>query len=258
MRRVLFLALAMFTQPALAGDWASPTLEARHSGDWSGGYVGAYGGLAVSPGRAVLEGASGVLLPTDVQYGLFPRSIGGNTSGIAAGVGAGFNAQSGAFVGGIEADIGYIGTSARHSYSRVDIVPGSPFPGVDTNTSYSTDFGLLGTVRARGGFAFGDTMIYGTAGLAAGNVKNRLTLALPPVYTSPDWSGSGMRFGYTLGIGVEQRVTSNVSLKFETLYVNLADRVVHGTDPAAFPGERLSYRFKNDVVIPRLSLNVKF
>lgn len=64
--------------------------------------------------------------------------------------------------------------------------------------------------------------------------------------------------GYTVGIGVEHRMTSNVSLKFETLYINLSDSVVHATDPAAFPGEAISYRFSNDIVTPRLGLNIKF
>lgn len=254
MRRAIVLALALFTQPALAGDW-SPQVEAR----WSGGYVGAFGGLGISPGRAVLHDYSGVLLPLDVQYGLFPRSIGRNRIGGVFGAAAGFNVQSGSFVGGIEADVGYVTTSPRHGYSRIDNVPVSPFPGVSTNTRYSTDFGVLGTLRARGGYAFGNTLVFGTAGLAAGHVRNRFDLALPQIgYTSPDWSGSGMRLGYTLGIGVEHRVTSNVSVKLETLYVNLADRTVRGTDRVAFPGEAISYRFTNDIFIPRLGVSVKF
>lgn len=258
MRGVIFLAAAMLTQPALAGDW-SPEFEARHATDWSGAYIGAFGGIGISQGRAVLGDHYGALIPLDVEYGLFPRSIEHNTAGGVAGVAAGFNVQSGAFVVGVEADIGYAGVSPHHSYSRIDDVPSSPFPGVSTNTTYSTDFGVLGTVRARGGYAFGDTLIFGTAGLAAGHVRNRFELTLPEIgYTSPDWSGSGMRFGYALGIGVEQRITSAVSLKFETLYVNLADRTVRGTDPVAFPGEGLSYRFTNDMIIPRLAINVKF
>ncbi len=258
MRRAMLLAVATFTQPALAGDW-TPELDARHAADWSGSYIGAFGGLGISPGRAVLHDYSGSLIPLDVEYGLFPRSIGQNAVGGVGGIAAGFNLQSGSFVGGIEADIGYVATSPRHHYSRIDIVPVSPFPGVSTNTSYSTDFGVLGTLRARGGYAFGDTMIFGTAGLAAGQVHNRVELSLVEVgYTSPDWSGSGLRPGYVVGIGVEHRVTSNTSLKFEALYVNLADRVVRGTDPAAFPGEVLSYRFTNDMFIPRLGLSVKF
>lgn len=143
MRRILFLAVALFAQPAAAGDW-SPELEARHRGDWSGAYVGAFGGVGISSGRAVLGDYSGVLIPADVDYGLFPRSIKGRHTGAAVGVAAGMNFQSGSFVGGIEADIGYGWTNAHHRYSRIDIVPTSPFPGVSTNTRYETDFGASG------------------------------------------------------------------------------------------------------------------
>lgn len=258
MRQAIFLALAMFAQPVLASDW-SPELEARYAGDWSGAYIGTFGGLGISSGRAVLDDYSGALIPLDVEYGLFPGSIKSNTIGGVVGIAAGMNFQSGSFVGGVEADIGYAWTSPHHSYSRIDNVPGSPFPGVSTNTSYSTDFGALGTLRARGGYAFGDTMIFGTAGVAAGDVHNRFELSLPEIgYTSPEWSGSDLRLGYVVGIGLEHRVTSNISLKFETLYVDLADRTVRGTDPGAFPGEMISYRFTNDMFVPRVGINLKF
>ena len=258
MRLAALMMAALVAQSASADD-RSPTSETQHASDWSGAYIGAFGGWGISSGRAVLAEHSGALIPRDVEYGLFPRSIKRNSTSGVVGFGAGYNLQTGAFVRGIELDIGYVGTSPRHDYSRIDDVPGSPFPGVSTNTSYSTDFGALGTLRARGGYAFGDTLIFGTAGLAAGRVHNRFELSLAEIgYASPDWSGSGTRLGYAAGLGVEHRVTSNVSLKFETLYVNLADRTVRGTDPNAFSGEVISYRFTNEVLVSRFGISVKF
>ena len=258
MRRALLLSATLLAQPALAGDWPvepQPQLGA----DWSGGYAGIFGGAGISTGRAALADFYGALIPADVAYGLFPGEIKHAKAGGLVGAAAGVNFQSGAFVGGVEADIGYAFTDVHNSYSRIDNVPGSPFPGVSTNTGYETDFGLLGTLRARGGYAFGDTLLFATAGLAAGDVRNRLSLGLPEIgYASPDWSGSGMRFGYALGIGVEHRLTGNVNLKFETIYVNLADRTVLGTDASAFPGEAIGYRFSNDIVLPRLGVSMKF
>jgi len=90
-------------------------------------------------------------------------------------------------------------------------------------------------------------------------VANRFGLSLPELgYTSPDWSQSGLRFGYVVGVGLEHRMTDNLNLKFEALYVNLADRTVQGADPVAFPGEGLSYSFSNDMFIPRLGINARF
>ena len=259
MRLAALLMAATFTQPAWAGD-GSPTPGTPYdASDWSGAYTGAFGGLGISSGRAALRDYSGAIIPTDVAYGHFPRDIDRSTVGGLFGLEVGYNLQSGSFVHGIELDIGYAGVSPHHDYSRIDNVPGSPFPGVSTNTSYSTDFGFLTTLRARGGYAFGDTLVFGTVGLAAGHVHNRFTLSMPQIgYTSPEWSGSGMRAGYAAGIGIEHRVTRNVSLKFETLYVNLANRTIRGTDPAAFPGEAISYRFSNDLFVSRFGVNVKF
>lgn len=256
MRCAIFLAVVLTAQPAFAGDWDT---DIGNGADWSGAYVGIFGGLGISQGRADLGDYSGSLIPLDVEYGLFPQSIESNQLGTAAGVVGGFNFQSGAFVGGIEADLGYVSTQAHHSYSRIDNVPSSPFPGVSTNTAYDTDFGALGTLRARAGYAFDNTLLYGTAGLALGSVTNRLGLALPEIgYTSPNWESSGLRAGYVIGVGIEHQMTSNVSLKFETLYVNLADQTVKGVDSGAFPGEAISYRFSNDVFVPRVGLTVQF
>jgi len=254
----------MLTQPVLAADMspyvkAAPPQVKVHATDWSGAYVGAFGGLGVSTGNAAIHDYSGALIPLDVENNLFPHRIGQNGIGGMIGAGAGFNVQSGSFVGGIEADIAYARISATDSYSRVDYIPGSPFQGVSTNTGYSTDFGTLGTLRARGGFLWGDTLIFGTAGLAGGQVGNRFDLALPEIgYRSPVWSESGVRMGYAVGGGLEHRLTNNLTLKFDALYVNLADRVVHGADPAAFPGEGLSYRFSNDMFVSRLGVSARF
>lgn len=257
--RLAVLLMAALSAPAVLAADRTATPAGSRLADWSGPYVGAFAGFGTSSGRAELAGSSGSLIPVDVEYGLFPRSIKGNTTGGAGGIGAGFNRQAGALVHGIEADLGYVGPSPHHFYSRIDNVPTSPFPGVSTNTNFSTDFGVLGTVRARAGYAFGDTLVFGTLGLAAGQVRNRFELSMTEIgYTSPEWSGSGTRFGLAIGLGVEHRVASKWSLKLDALYVNLADRTIHGTDPAAFPGESLSYRFTNEVLVTRFGINMKF
>lgn len=258
MRQAFLLSFLILAQPAHAADWLN-NFEARHSSDWAGSYAGVFGGLGISSGKAKLHDYSGALLPSDVAYGLFPHSIKDTSVGGLVGVAAGVNFQTGAFVGGVEADIGYVWTKVDNAFSRLDdTYTIAPFD-INTDTRYKTDFGLLGTVRAKGGYAFGDTLIFATAGLAAGDVSNRFELALPEIgYTSPNWSASGLRLGYVAGLGIEHRMTSAVSIKFETLYVNLADRVVQGTDPAAFPGESISYRFTNDMLMPRLGMSIKF
>lgn len=257
MKRVLLAAGALIcAYPALAADWTDASLEERHSG-WSGAYLSGFAGVGITSGRASLHDYAGALLTLDVSNGLFPWSIEGTRAHGLIGAAAGYNFQTGAFVGGIEADFTYSWSRTNHAFSRVD--PGPIFPGVDTNTTYGTDFGAIGTLRLRGGYDLGGTLFYATAGAAVGHVSNSLTLALPQLgYSSPQWGASGARFGYAIGVGLEHKVTSNVSLRLETMFVDLADTVVRATDPATFPGESFSYRFSNTIVMPRIGLTVNF
>jgi opacity protein-like surface antigen len=258
-RLVACLAAIFFAQPALAGD-LPVTVDAAPDGvDWSGGTVSAFGGLSIGTGHATRGDYAGPLITLDVQNGLFPDSVDQDDVGAAFGVAAGWNVQSGQFVGGIEADIGYSWLDAGASESHIDPNPLPIFNGVHTNTTYETEFGVMGSVRLRGGYAFGSSLIYGTFGVAGGDVRNNFALAIPELaYTSPDWSESGMRYGYAVGIGVEHRLTPNIGVKFETLYVDLADRTLHAVDPTTFPGETIDYRFSNDILMPRLAITYSF
>ena len=61
-----------------------------------------------------------------------------------------------------------------------------------------------------------------------------------------------------MGAGVEHKLTHNVSVKAEALFIDLEDRVVHGRDPAVFPGEHISYKFDNELIVGRVGLNMAF
>ena len=261
MIRYLLTAALLVASPALAGETGlRGSLDEPPAGaSWHGFYAGAIAGLATSTGRADLGAHGGVLIPLDVSNGLFARSIDHPDEGLTGGITAGFNYQSGGFVGGVEADVSFADFRIRHTMSRIDPNPFPPFTGLVTNSAYHTDFGLLATARVRAGVALDRSLIYATGGFAAGKVTNRFSIALPGLaYASPDWSASGYRYGYAVGGGVETRLTETVSMKLEALYVDLEDTVVNGADPAAFPGESISYRFRNDMILGRLGLNVAF
>ncbi len=251
--------------PAYAADNAShtndrktPLLESDQL-DWSGLRLGIFGGISSSTGEANRAAFSGVLIPLDVTNGLFPGSISERKTALSGGVSVGYDLQSGNFVAGVEADFTYQDLVFSHKYSRVDPNPNPPFTGIDTNTTYQTQFGNLATLRARAGITHGDFLFYATAGFAAGQVKNRFKLDLPDLaYSSPDWSKSGIEYGYAAGAGVEYNISSNISMKLEGLYVDLSDTTVKALDPVVFPGESISYRFSNDVFIGKIGLNFKF
>jgi outer membrane immunogenic protein len=133
-------AFAAFTPAAFAADMpvAQAPVEAmvpdRASFDWTGFYVGAFGGYAFG------EADSDVLGGSDVE-------------GALAGGTVGYNHQIGQWVVGLEADGGWSGIDND-----------------DDNLAYDTGLDWLTTVRGRVGYSFDSFMVYGTGGAAIGEV----------------------------------------------------------------------------------------
>jgi outer membrane immunogenic protein len=116
-------------------------------------------------------------------------------SGIAGGVEAGYNWQTGQFVFGGEADIALSGAD-------------------DTFAAWKFANPWFGTLRARAGFALNNVLVYGTLGFAFGGGYAEVA----------GRSESRTHSGWSAGGGVEVAVTRNVSARVEYLYVELADR----------------------------------
>ena len=115
-------------------------------------------------------------------------------SGVNGGVEAGFNWQRGQFVYGGEADI---------SISGAD----------DTFAPWQFTNPWFGTLRARAGVAFSNVLIFGTAGLAYGDLRAE----------TANLTESNTSVGWVAGAGVEVGFTPHWSAKAEWLYLDLAD-----------------------------------
>lgn len=140
-------------------------------------------------------------------------------SGMNGGIQGGYNWQSGQFVFGLEADIQASGASDRFAAWKF------------TNPWF-------GTLRGRAGFAMNNILIYGTGGLAFGNVRAEVL----------NLSESQWAAGWTLGVGAEMGITQNWTAKVEYLYVNLND------DRFALTALPNGYQFS----VVRLGVNYKF
>jgi len=125
-------------------------------------------------------------------------------SGLAGGADVGFNWQHGNFVYGAEADI---------NFSDAE----------DTFAPWQFSNPWFGTVRGRGGVAIGNVLIYGTAGLAYGELT---------ADTAANLSESRTSFGWVAGAGAEVGFTPHWSARAEWLYLDLSDRAfsVTGTN----------------------------
>ena len=117
-------------------------------------------------------------------------------SGIAGGLEAGFNWQSGNFVYGGEADI---------NLSTAN----------DTFAPWQFSNPWFGTVRGRAGIAINNALLFGTAGLAYGELTGT---------TSGNVSESHASLGWVADLGTEVNLAQHWSVKAEWLYLNLDNR----------------------------------
>jgi outer membrane immunogenic protein len=140
-------------------------------------------------------------------------------SGAAGGVQGGYNWKFGQWVVGLEGDIQ--GSGAR-----------------DTFAAWKFSNPWFGTLRGRGGFAMNNILLYGTGGLAFGNVRAEV-LNLTENHATAGW---------TLGAGAEYGFAANWTAKAEYLYVNL------NNTQFALTGLPNGYQFS----VVRLGVNYKF
>ena len=115
-------------------------------------------------------------------------------SGFVGGVQAGYNWQNGAFVFGVEGDIQATGAE-------------------ETFAPWKFSNPWFGTVRGRAGYALNNVLLFGTGGLAFGELR-ATTFGLSESHTNAGW---------TLGVGAEMGFAPNWSAKVEYLYVDLAN-----------------------------------
>lgn len=119
-----------------------------------------------------------------------------NTSGFVGGGFAGYNFQSGMFVFGGEGDVNYSNLSGDN--------------GITSSRS-----GVDGSLRARVGVAVtDDVLLYGTAGGAAQRLK----------ISDPVGSDSQSMLGWTVGAGVDVKITEQVFGRVEYRYTDFGSQ----------------------------------
>jgi outer membrane immunogenic protein len=166
-------AFVAFAPAAFAADMpvAQAPVEAmvvdQASFDWSGFYIGAFGGYGFGETDDAGLGVS------DIE-------------GALAGGTVGYNHQMGQWVVGIEAD---------GAWSGID--------NEDDNLAYDASIDWLSTVRGRVGFAFENFLVYGTGGAAIGEVSTEV-LGVEDSDTRVGWAaGGGVEAALTDNISIK-------------------------------------------------------
>src|SRR5262249_42182707 len=209
---------------ALAADMPLKAPREAPYFSWSGGYIGAFAGGAwadrdVSTTDPCLVNT---VCTTKGNYNGVGPAIYDLKNSFIAGVTTGFNAQSGAFVFGIESESGYI--HLRGS----SLFPGAPVGG---DTSAFTEVGDWYYVLAgRVGVAFDRTLLYAKAG----GVGTRVTTAVvdtcsvsPCGPATVNTRTRGTIFGLAAGGGIDYAFSHAWSIKAEYLFLGIEQSITH-------------------------------
>jgi outer membrane immunogenic protein len=145
---------------------------------------------------------------------------------VGAHIGYGFSDDADGFTGGFQA--GYNWQFSRNIVFGVE----ADISGTDMNSAIGpTHVDYVGTLRARIGYAWDRTMVYGTGGFAFSRA------AVAGLHDTDT--------GYALGLGVEWAIASNWSAKVEYMYYDFSDFAgIPGVDADASTIKvGLNYRF---------------
>jgi len=196
-----------------------PTTAALDRYNWNGFYIGLNAGGAFGVNTVTASGGGG--------------SASAKEPGFLGGVQVGANYQTGPVVWGFEADYD---ASTQNKSLPAGVLTGS--------TSQAPWFASL---RGRIGMAFDRTLVYGTAGGAAGELRS---IANIPAGTTSTTVTYGT---WIAGAGIEYGITDNLSARVEYLYLdknNIATGVI-GPPPA-----QITSHLQDNLV--RAGLNYRF
>ena len=200
---------------------------------WTGLYVGVSGGVISEDFTATDLGS---LRENEPSWNNIGDTYGLSGTAGLFGFNVGYNWQVAPnWVIGVEADLSWTGLDDSSSTNGFTV---------------SSKLNWLGTLRGRIGYAFDRILIYGTGGLAYGNVEYKAFATNFPSYNFNKDTSTG----WTAGGGLEWAFANNWTARAEALYVDFGDQI--GFFPEGNSGCR--FGFKNNYVLGRVGLNYKF
>jgi outer membrane immunogenic protein len=176
--------------------------------DWTGFYIGGYYGTSVGESRGRTDPPGN---PAGTRVGQFNV----NSLGLTIGGTVGYNWQfAPSWLVGLEGDFGTLGLDHTFKEYNDVIISGA-----------KADW--YGTVRGRFGYVTGPSLLYVTGGVAFVNITD--TFGGDSI-TIPASAVTTTRTGWTVGGGVETKLSRNWTTKTEYLYIDAGSYTV-GTAP---------------------------
>jgi len=239
MKRILFTTVSLgvlaLMSPALGADLpmkAGPVVTPLY--DWSGFYVGVFGGGGMGNhnyGNGTPNGFANYLINYD------------STGGIGGGE-VGYNVQSGSMVVGVEGDGFWSGIkgSDLSQFNNGTL----PIGAID-----ASNLRWGGTFRARGGIAVDRLMLFFTGGWAYGDILH--TSTAPGIGVD---QFSNHQSGLTAGGGIAYAITNNIIGKLEYRYYDYG-RYNRVGSPLT-PNGQLPYTVDNTYSVVTIGFDYKF
>jgi outer membrane immunogenic protein len=205
---------------------------------WAGWYIG------VNVGGA---GQRSYFFDPDIQNGVATPGTRNGSSFIGGGQ-IGYNWQSGNFVYGLEGDFSGLSRPTGTYFRNTRF--GSP-----NCCTYGSHVPWLATVRGRLGVTVGDgnTLLYGTGGVAIGRVKAMANEAGQFGPGSPLNDYSATRVGWAAGGGIERMIAPHWTVGLEGLFADLGSY----TKASSAEGKCCA-TVHNKLLIGRFKINYKF
>lgn len=226
---------------------ASPAMAQTDPGDWSGPYVGLFGGWIEPDDNAnetlvfdrdldgefddpvVTSGGADAFGPgfcSGAALGVSPGArCDTDGSGVEGGIRAGWDWQFGDWVVGAVGELSAV--SAHDAVSGFSTTPAAYV--------MTRDLEHMAAIRARLGYARGPVLAYGTAGPAYGKVRNTF-FTTNGANSFTEQSNEDDADGVQFGGGLEYRVAPNLTLSGEYLFTALdVDDYVVRAGPGSAP-----------------------
>jgi outer membrane immunogenic protein len=173
-------------------------------GDWTGFYLGVHGGYGW--GKSKLDDTD----ITDLTDAPFhnPKPKGGVFGGHA-----GYNWQTGRFVGGLEIDYSFGNLKETQSCSDDGCF------GSESSRTLLSKVDALASARARAGFLVTDSLLaYGTAGIGWARSQATATFTNCSECGTDTFTAKSNNFGWVAGGGLEYKLTQHILLRGEYLH----------------------------------------
>jgi len=219
---------------------------------WTGPYVGLHVGYGWGSGDTNFNP-----LPDPVSFGMPATKLTPHPSGVQGGIQAGYNYQMGCFVAGIEADFSGAGMSGARFSPAAILGDGTQFPALTAHQ----EINWFGTLRPRLGYTVTpNVLVYGTAGLAYGNVSSSANTDFRPIFPTFAYypaSVSQTNVGWTAGGGIEYAISKCWSVKAEYLYMDLGSQSAVANPNLSIPFQ-VGYKWQTTANILNFGVNYRF